>query len=111
MAVRGMTASRFDDSWRKDKSSTQRGYGYKWQQSRKIFLAQHPLCERCKAEGKVTVAEVVDHIIPHKGDMKLFWDTKNWSALCKWHHDSVKQREENGKEIRAVGLDGVPEGW
>jgi 5-methylcytosine-specific restriction protein A len=54
---------------------------------------------------------VVDHIIPHKGDMKLFWDTKNWSALCKWHHDSVKQREENGKEIRAVGLDGVPEGW
>jgi 5-methylcytosine-specific restriction enzyme A len=57
------------------------------------------------------MAEVVDHIIPHKGDINLFWDTKNWQALCKWHHDSVKQREEKGKEVRAIGLDGMPEGW
>jgi 5-methylcytosine-specific restriction protein A len=25
---------------------------------------------------------VVDHIVPHRGDKKLFWDSSNWQALC-----------------------------
>lgn len=87
-----------DDSWRVGKSSTQRGYGYKWQQARKRYLFLNPLCIYCDAEGKTTVAVVVDHIKPHKGDMLLFWDQNNWQSLCKYHHDSVKQREEKQNE-------------
>jgi ZIP family zinc transporter len=50
----------------KDRSySCERGYGYKWQQARKKFLQAHPICVRCYAEGKITEATVVDHIIPH----------------------------------------------
>jgi len=39
------------------------------------------------AEGKIVPATVVDHIIPHRGDQKLFWDQTNWEALCKECHD------------------------
>lgn len=102
----GKKASR--SNWREGKTAAQRGYGYRWQQSREIFLAQNPLCVMCKAEGKIEPATVVDHIKPHEGDLKLFWDRKNWQAICKWHHDSVKQRMEKGTLAPAIGIDGWP---
>ena len=48
---------------------------------------QHPLCAFCQAEGKIVPATVVDHIIPHRGDQRLFWDQTNWESLCKECHD------------------------
>lgn len=85
-------------SWRNGKgSSAKRGYGYKWQQARLVFLAANPLCVFCDREGRTTAATVVDHITPHKGDMTLFWDRANWQPLCKPCHDSVKQKQENVK--------------
>lgn len=82
------------DSWRDSKSSTQRGYGYKWQKARERFLSLNPLCVYCERNNRVTVATVVDHIIPHKGDQVLFWDESKWQSLCASCHSSVKQREE-----------------
>ena len=82
-------------SWRDGKSSTQRGYGYKWQQYRLKFLRLNPLCIYCERQGLVTEATVVDHIKPHKGDKTLFWDTNNHQSLCASCHSSVKQSEEN----------------
>ena len=38
-------------------------------------------------QGKLTPATVVDHIIPHRGDKKLFWDERNWQALCESCHN------------------------
>lgn len=82
-------------SWRTEgMTSTQRGYGYKWQQARSAFLREHPLCAMCEAEGRVEVATVVDHKIPHRGDQKLFWRRSNWQPLCVTHHSRDKQREE-----------------
>ena len=78
-------------------SSTKRGYGYKWQQAREQFLREHPLCEcpDCQAgKLRVTVATVVDHRIPHKGDKKLFWDRKNWQAMSKPCHDKKTAKED-----------------
>lgn len=86
--------AQLSNSWRDGKSSTKRGYGYKWQQYRLRFLQQNPLCEFCKEQGKVTEATVVDHIIPHKGDQTIFWDEGQWQSLCASCHSSVKQREE-----------------
>jgi 5-methylcytosine-specific restriction protein A len=68
-------------------SSTKRGYGWKWQQARTQFLAEHPLCRHCSERDRVVGATVVDHIVPHRGDQRLFWDRKNWQALCKPCHD------------------------
>lgn len=82
-------------SWRGDKqTSAQRGYDYKWQKARKRYLQAHPLCVYCERDGMVTAATVVDHKIPHRGDMTLFWDESNWQSLCATHHSRDKQREE-----------------
>ena len=61
----------------------------------------HPLCVMCTAEGVTQAAEVVDHVVPHRGDQTLFWDQCNWQALCKLHHDSDKARLEHGTRKRA----------
>ncbi|WP_396127368.1 HNH endonuclease [Edaphobacter acidisoli] len=46
--------------------------------------------------GEVLVpAAHTDHIIPHRGDKKLFWDRSNWQPLCATCH-SVKTAEEDG---------------
>jgi 5-methylcytosine-specific restriction protein A len=80
-------------------SSSARGYGYKWQQARIQFLREHPLCmcDDCQAgKLRVTAATDVDHITPHKGDMKLFWNRNNWQALSKSCH-SKKTAKEDGR--------------
>ena len=54
-------------------SAAKRGYGRKWRKESKAYLDMNPVCAECQKAGYVTKATVVDHIIPHKGDMKLFW--------------------------------------
>lgn len=89
-----------------------RGYGGKWQRERLVFLREHPLCVMCQEQGRVTVATVVDHIIPHKGDPKLMWDRSNWQPLCATHHNRDKQSQDKGGSKRTVqiGADGWPVG-
>lgn len=83
------------NSWRAEKtSSTARGYGYAWQKARLAYLRAHPLCVKCQELHRVTEGTVVDHKEPHRGDMKLFWDSANWQTLCATHHSADKQREE-----------------
>ena len=64
-----------------------RGYNAEWRRARKAFLQKHPLCAECGKAGKLTPATVVDHIIPHRGNKRLFWDEHNWQPLCKDCHD------------------------
>jgi len=73
-----------------------RGYTYKWQKASKAYLKKHPLCAECarKTPPRFEKATVVDHIIPHKGDKKLFWDRENWQPLCKQCHDRKTARED-----------------
>ena len=39
------------------------------------------------------MATVADHIIPHKGNLELFWDEGNLQALCKSCHDRKTAKE------------------
>lgn len=68
-------------------NSTARGYNYKWQQARRRFLSINPLCVECQSTGIVKAATVVDHIVAHKGDQRLFWDESNWQSLCTACHN------------------------
>lgn len=63
-------------------SATERGYDSDWRRERKRFLRENPLCVKCLKKDKLRAATVVDHIIPHRGDEKLFWDRSNWQPLC-----------------------------
>ncbi len=70
-------------------SSTQRGYGYAWQQQRKKFIQSHPFCKYCPSP-----TQEVDHIIPRaRGGSD---DDSNLQPLCKRHHN-----EKTGRERRA----------
>lgn len=89
------------------KSSTARGYNYKWQKVSKLFLDENPLCKFCSDLGIITGAEVVDHIKPHKGNQELFWNPKNWQGLCIPCHNITKQRIEL-LNIKRIGEDGWP---
>ena len=95
-------------SWRTDKrTSSERGYGWRWQKARKAYLALHPLCVMCLAlePERITAANVVDHIIPHEGNKVLFWDSENnWQPLCKPHHD-VEKAEAEGRHTVGAKFD------
>ena len=77
-------------------TSAQRGYGHRWQQARRVFLSENPLCLACEKVGRLTPATVVDHIDPHKGDASKFWNRGNWQPLCKPCHDTKTAREDGG---------------
>lgn len=92
MGSRSQGRRRVDDR----PSAAARGYGRKWRAARERYLARHPLCVRCRAEGRVVAAEVVDHIVPHRGDARLRDDPANWQALCKRCHDQKTATEDGG---------------
>lgn len=77
-------------------NSTQRGYDSKWRTYREHYLRAHPLCAECDRQGRTTSATVVDHIVPHKGDKKRFWERSNHQALCPPCHRVKTAREDGG---------------
>lgn len=74
----------------------QRGYTNRWARASKLYLKEHPFCERHLERGISRSATVTDHRIPHRGDMRLFWDKDNWQALCKMCHDQKTASEDGG---------------
>ena len=79
-------------------TSNKRGYGYRWQKVRAKFLQENPLCvcQDCKLRLVPLPADVVDHIIPHKGDMTLFWDSLNWQPMNHVCHNKKTACEDGG---------------
>lgn len=73
-----------------------------------MWLKRHPLCRLCLDVGVTTAARIVDHVTPHRGSARLFWDQRNWQSLCKHCHDSVKQKIERNGFDQTIGPDGFP---
>lgn len=82
----------------------------RWTALRMGQLRKCPLCRFCSDMGKITAANVVDHIKPHKGDVSLFHDAENLQSLCKLCHDSAKARMENSGDF-GCNTDGIVKGW
>lgn len=74
--------------------ASERGYGSKRQRERRRFSDSNPFCVKRYEEGHLTKATVVDHIKPHRGDQKFFWNRGNWQPLCE-HHHNVKTMTED----------------
>ena len=79
-------------------------YGREWRKVRAHHLMANPLCVMCQAKGIVTMATVVDHIVPHRGDTTLFWEPSNHQSLCVNCHSSVKQAEETAARNGVGGV-------
>lgn len=77
-------------------TARERGYTSKWSRESKSFLAKPE--NRFCACGCGRVADMVDHITPHKGDASLFWRRSNWQALASSPcHSSMKQKQERAR--------------
>ena len=59
-------------------------YDYNWEKYRTKFLAVNPRCYACGEQ-----ATVVDHLVPHQGDLVLFKKRDNHIPLCKSCHDTI----------------------
>jgi len=75
-------------------NATKRGYDRKWQKASANFL-KLPGNERC-ACGCSRSADMVDHRVAPKGDMKLFWDRTNWQPYALVCNTRKGIREEGG---------------
>lgn len=81
-------------------SAAKRLYGHKWRKMTDLWLRQRENrnCFYClqKNPPKKRTPTVVDHFIPHKGDLNLFWDRSNWRPSCKQCHDRKTATEDGG---------------
>lgn len=55
-------------------------------------LEEEPLCRLCPPQSK-RLAQIADHVVPHRDDYGLFWFGE-LQSLCKPCHDGKKQRAE-----------------
>lgn len=76
------------------RTAHQRGYDHRWRKESKAFLAVNPWCVQL-GDGCTRLATLVDHIVPHRGDMVKFWNRANWQGLCDHCHNVHKAREES----------------
>ena len=66
-------------------------YGRAWKRIRDRHIAQHPLCEVCKRNGRLTPAEEVHHILPlSQGGTH---EDSNLMSLCKCCHSEITAKE------------------
>jgi 5-methylcytosine-specific restriction enzyme A len=75
-------------------NSYQRGYDKRWAAFRQAYLADHPLCRDCDAEGHVTAAAEVHHIKKLRDRPDLQYEEANLLGLCKRHHSARTARGE-----------------
>ncbi len=68
----------------------------KWQNTRKAYYSQNPLCEACKENDLIVAGEVVDHI-KEINDGGARFDFENLKTLCHPCHNSKSGKR--GAEI------------
>lgn len=66
--------------------------------TRDLFTCQWQGCGFASANPSDLVA---DHVVPHRGDERLFWAEDNVQTLCTTCHNRLKQAEE--RAARATG--------
>lgn len=94
---------KWDDSNQRNKL-----YGRRWRKARLLHLAVQPYCVMCSEKDASSIATVVDHIVPHRGDIELFWNKGNWQSLCGHHHNADKASMECKGYSDRIGEDGWP---
>ena len=73
-------------------STGERGYDARWRKVREAWLSENPLCARCEERNVITLADLVDHIVPiSAGGGVLDW--KNLQSLCNTCH-AIKTQED-----------------
>ena len=78
--------------------ATKRTRGSVWLARRARWLSSSPLCVMCEAEGRITEAKEVDHII--RLEIGGADDESNYQSLCVAHHKAKTKSEVKGSTRR-----------
>ena len=73
-------------------------YGRAWKRIRDRYAAQHPLCERCLEEGRLTPMAEVHHILPVSQGGRHTDD--NLMSLCHRCHQLIHMNELGDRQLR-----------
>ena len=74
-----------------------------WEALRQRQLSKYPLCAGCQAEGRITPANVVDHLFPWTHISEQAFYINRFQSLCATHHATKTQLERHGI-YRAFGI-------
>jgi len=69
-----------------------------WAKMRVRQLSKEPLCARCKSTGKITAANTVDHVFPHRRNADTF-KVNLFQSLCTACHTLKTMDENKGKYL------------
>ena len=74
-----------------------------------VQLRQHPLCQQClDLHCHVTQATVAHHVVPHNGNLDLFYRGELKSLCAQCHNQDAQSVERGGIPRPTIGLDGWP---
>lgn len=65
-----------------------------WRRLREALTQQNPWCAECLKKNINNPWDELDHIVPHRGNLDLFWDRDNLQGLCRTCHANKTWREE-----------------
>ena len=70
-------------------------YTKQWKKISKLYRQSHPLCEECERNGRITPADLVDHIqaVSDGGSM---WDWDDLQSLCMACHNRKHSEGRGG---------------
>jgi 5-methylcytosine-specific restriction protein A len=63
----------------------------RFRKARRYYLLHHPVCAICRQ----AFANILDHVVPHRGIPRLYWDQSNWQGLCVHCHAVKTSKETN----------------
>lgn len=87
----------------------------RWQRIRAYVLRGNPLCQECRAHGRVEPATQVDHVVPvlellRANDEERVFDPANLRALCRPCHARKSASERRARPPAAGGVGPQPAG-
>src|SRR5262245_33943905 len=73
-----------------------------WARLRAAHLLIEPLCRTCKAEGRLTAANTVDHVVPISEGGPPFPDHDGLASYCSSCHSAKTARGAEAGAIRST---------
>ena len=83
--------NRYYNKYKRDPNTYKR-YGTRWRRIRQLYIKEHPVCEVCEKQGKITPVQEVHHIIPLSRGGTHHED--NLMSLCKSCHSRITATKE-----------------
>ena len=88
------------DQTQRDQQAAAFYHSVAWDRARQqALIRDYGLCQECLSEKQITLASLVDHILPLKVAWHLRITLDNLRSLCE-HHHAAKTAEDNKKYRR-----------